>query len=404
MARTRQRRLRVVTPQEPLTIESTSTDVDALEPAPPDSIGALLRSERERRRLDLVDVADQVKIRRVHLQALEANRFDLLPAGTYAVSFLRSYAEYLGLDSDELVRRHRQAADGTARKLELNFPQPIAASRLPSGGLILTLLPLVLVIYLAWEAFLGPERVALPQVEPVPAHLQAIAPPPLPEQAATTSESTPARTRSDEAPKPSGDERVDAPSAPAPSGPPPASERNIVAAPPPPIQAIPESRESASEARAVPVVSPPPVLVVAPPPPAPIAVAPAPPPPAPPVVAPLPPPPAAPSATASASSNPDATTASRVFGEPGESVRVTIHAQANSWVQVRDLAGAIVFTRLMQAGETFHVPNRQGLLLTTGNAAALELKVDGKALAPLGGPGVVRRDVALDPDKLLAGG
>jgi len=62
-------------------------------------IGSALREARERRGLTLADVERETRIRARHLAALEDERFDRLPADVYTRGFLRSYAEFLGLDS-----------------------------------------------------------------------------------------------------------------------------------------------------------------------------------------------------------------------------------------------------------------------------------------------------------------
>lgn len=74
-----------------------------------------------------------------------------------------------------------------------------------------------------------------------------------------------------------------------------------------------------------------------------------------------------------------------------------VRATADSWVQVWDRTGAVVFSRVLRGGETWPVPPVPGLVLTTGNAGGTVLVVDGHQTAPLGAPGEVRRDVALDP-------
>lgn len=82
------------------------------------------------------------------------------------------------------------------------------------------------------------------------------------------------------------------------------------------------------------------------------------------------------------------------------SEHLVLRARADSWVQVRDRQGQVLLNRVMRAGETWPVPPQppgQQLLLTTGNAGGTELLVDGVAAPALGGPGVVKRDVPLDP-------
>lgn len=76
----------------------------------------------------------------------------------------------------------------------------------------------------------------------------------------------------------------------------------------------------------------------------------------------------------------------------------------NSWIQVRDdTVNELLVTRLLRAGDSYAVPDRSGLKLSTGNAGALEILVDGEAVPSIGGEGTVRRNVFLDADKLKAG-
>jgi hypothetical protein len=67
-------------------------------------IGRSLREARARRGLDLDEAQRALRIRRRYLEALEAERFDLLPGDVYARGFLREYAEFLGLDGSLYVR------------------------------------------------------------------------------------------------------------------------------------------------------------------------------------------------------------------------------------------------------------------------------------------------------------
>lgn len=73
-------------------------------------IGSSLREARLRQGLDLRDAETATKIRSKYLLALEEERFDQLPAETYIRGFLRTYAEYLGLDGqlyvDEYTSRY----------------------------------------------------------------------------------------------------------------------------------------------------------------------------------------------------------------------------------------------------------------------------------------------------------
>ena len=66
-------------------------------------IGNSLREARLRQELDFPEIEQRTKIRGKYLRALEEEQFDLLPGETYVKGFLRSYAEYLGLDGQLYV-------------------------------------------------------------------------------------------------------------------------------------------------------------------------------------------------------------------------------------------------------------------------------------------------------------
>jgi cytoskeleton protein RodZ len=69
-------------------------------------IGSSLKEARRRRQLELADVEAATRIRTQQLQALEQERFELLPPDPYRRSFLREYAEFLGLDGDLYVHEY----------------------------------------------------------------------------------------------------------------------------------------------------------------------------------------------------------------------------------------------------------------------------------------------------------
>jgi cytoskeleton protein RodZ len=70
-------------------------------------IGETLREARMRRQIDIADVEQATKIRAKYLRALENEEFDLLPGPTFVRSFLKTYANYLGLDARVLVEEYR---------------------------------------------------------------------------------------------------------------------------------------------------------------------------------------------------------------------------------------------------------------------------------------------------------
>jgi cytoskeleton protein RodZ len=71
-------------------------------------IGQTLRETRMRNRVDIAEVEAGTKIRAKYLRALENEEWDLLPGPTFVKTFLRTYAEFLGLDARLLVEEYKQ--------------------------------------------------------------------------------------------------------------------------------------------------------------------------------------------------------------------------------------------------------------------------------------------------------
>jgi cytoskeletal protein RodZ len=71
-------------------------------------IGETLREARMRRRIDMSEVEAATKIRAKYLRALESEEWQLLPGPTFVKTFLRTYADYLELDSRMLVEEYKQ--------------------------------------------------------------------------------------------------------------------------------------------------------------------------------------------------------------------------------------------------------------------------------------------------------
>lgn len=326
--------------------EARTKDMAAFETPLRGRVGEILRAERERRGWTVVDVAKHLKIRRVQLEAIETSDYDELPRGAYAAGFVRSYAELLDLDAAELSRRFKEEASGIDVPAELSFPTPINESRLPGRVLVALSLLLAVGAYGTWYYMTAADRAPVPRVTAVPETLAA---------------------------------RVPAPS-------PSAAEAQARALPP--VPAAPVAQAEPAPAALPPPASAPAVAVPAPPAPQIAAV--------PPAAAPLAPAPVTGSAPVSEPGSP------RVFGEASEG-RIVIRATGDSWTQVRDANGNIVFSRILRAGESYNVPDRPGLTMSTGNAGALDVRVDGNVAPALGRPGMVERGIALDPERLAAG-
>lgn len=81
--------------------------------------------------------------------------------------------------------------------------------------------------------------------------------------------------------------------------------------------------------------------------------------------------------------------------------RVVIMIEDNSWVEVRDARGKVLVSQVLKKGDQFLVPNEPGMMLSTGNAGGITIKLDGRALSKLGDPAQVKRNISLNPSDLL---
>jgi cytoskeleton protein RodZ len=90
-------------------------------------LGTSLREARTRRRIELGQAEQATKIRGKYLRALEEEQFDTLPSPTYVKGYLRTYADYLGLDGqlyvDEYASRFVSGADWEGRRARRSAAQ-----------------------------------------------------------------------------------------------------------------------------------------------------------------------------------------------------------------------------------------------------------------------------------------
>ncbi|WP_445680250.1 helix-turn-helix domain-containing protein [Radicibacter daui] len=384
-------------------------------------VGRILREARQAQRMELVEAAQHLCIRRVHLEALENGDFSQLPSGPYIVGFVRSYGDLLGLDGAELAERCRREAGPAPRQQRLTFPEPQPEGRTPAGAVLLVAGIIGLVVYGGWYWFSSRggslkelTHIALPgqSSDAGDSASRALATatgnqPSVPQPATGSTSSATAGSSmvatSSTAPATTPVTTLSTPpveDAPAVAE---AGESDDSDIPPPPdtmdnaapsATAEPAAPAAPSAATSAPSASSSVATVTASALPAPAApAASAPTPPAAVTPAPAPAIPAVPAADSAAS---------HVYGQESGSSRVQIRALQESWVQVRDATGNLLITRVLRVGDVYRAPDEPGLTMVTGNAGGLEVTVDGNKVAALGETGQVLRGVSLDADKLKA--
>jgi transcriptional regulator with XRE-family HTH domain len=160
-------------------------DRDEIEELGAPSLGEQLRRAREAKGLSLDDVAGRTRIPIRHLQNIEREDWDALPAVTYAIGFARSYANAVGMDGAEVGRALREQIGGAP--IRAAAPQYYAQAdpaRAPPRSLALIAIVIAVLLgifYWIWRGTLddGPDAVPpLAVEEGAPAPAPPTAPPP----------------------------------------------------------------------------------------------------------------------------------------------------------------------------------------------------------------------------------
>jgi cytoskeleton protein RodZ len=343
----------------------------------PLTVSDILRDRRIEYGLDIGNIADILRIRRPVLEAIENGNFDQLPGPAYAVGFVRAYAAYLGLDAETLVIRFKAEAAEMSRRPHLSFPLPMRDSHVPTKPLLIVCLLLATLTYGGWYYFSAePER--LSELTPlVPERLRQLLTP-----FQMKSEIAAASKRTDAAPvQPTPEAEAASPGPVSTASPAQALPTQPAVAPPAQASAQTPNATPQGEADGVPPVESRPGAAIMPP----ASNLPA--------VTDL----AQPSSDGDAGKSPAGT-----YGAPDAEAHVVLHANSDSWIEVRDNRGNLIFTRVLKAGEHYNVPAQAGLTLIAGNAGGLDITVDGRSAAKLGDPGRVVRNVSLDAERLLS--
>ncbi len=272
--------------------EQTSLDLNFHTDMP---VGEILRRTRVHYGQSLFQIEGVLRIRASQLEALEKGDISQLPGRVYAIGFVRSYSEYLGLDGDKMVHLFKEQSVGRKAKPDLSFPVPASESKVPNAMIIAGSLFgfLVLVGFMSFVMFPQREKA---DIASVPEKLT--------------------KSQLNEAPALVGD-------------------------------ALP-----------VPAVAG-----------------------------------QAPVATTATNTTPPETQAPA----PQPTNRIVLEIVDASWVEIRNASGAAILRQVLKPGDVYLVPNESGLIMATGNAGGIKVKVDGREMPPLGETGQIKRKIPLNP-------
>ncbi len=388
-------------------------------------VSELLKTTRERAGQDLQVISQVLRIRYIYLEAIEGGRYDELPGKTYVVGFVRAYAEHLGLDSNEVVKRFKLEVDGLEGRSELMFPSPVTEQSVPGGAIIMIGLVVLAAAYGGWYflssqdrsvAELVPDlpakfaemmdRVKNGQQEEAPAPVETAQESPMGEQAPSVSneqvsetdaqdmaqkameslEKAKAETKETEQVVETvklnekvNDEVVTQEQAEQEAAPQNVVEETAEKV----VETVEEKVEETVAAVSAEVEAET-------------------------LTAPAVETEETPAATEEKVEETSTPATPAVENEaPAEpqvmTEKVMLKAVDYSWIQVTDADGNVIHTQVLNEGEEYQIPQTPGLILRTGNAGGLEIYVDGTKVPSIGEAGEVRRKVQINPEKLLAG-
>jgi cytoskeletal protein RodZ len=361
------------------------------------SVGALLREARESLGLDLRDVARGLRIRFPYLQGIENDDYAQLPGKTYVLGFLRSYAEYLGLDGEDVIARYRrQLDDRDLPATSLHFPLHAPEARMPRGAVLILSLVLAAGAVYGGARWMGDEGMkTVDRVAPVPDRLIG-EPRPTPAPSFTP-RNDPSSAFAAVTPQPT-DSGASASVLSQPTPPAPAAPPAQIAALPTPAPAEPAS--SGIAPRTEPPAGTQAIIAET-------VRIPAPPKPAKPEPARVEPPKPTPQQQTQAlnqgqQAQPQQPTQTAAL--PPAPKEIVVVARVDSWIEVRDGSNKPLASLLLRVGDSYRVPEGANYRLVTGDVRGLEVRVDGVAVRQRGvDDNKPHRALSLDAERLRTG-
>lgn len=323
-------------------------------------VGEILRRTRVHYNQSIEDVANFMRIRVTQLEAIEKGDIDQLPGRVYAIGYVRTYSEYLGLDGEKMIQLFKQQSGSKSQKPELHFPVAASESKAPNISLILVSLAVLVLVIGMWmviSASGGREPDAIAEIPNVPSDMRVAD-----------------VMGTGDAAKPAAAPAVVV-----------AADGTVLEDMSLPVGATPP-QPAATAPSAVDGVIPPGVTTDA------AATTDA----------------NAAAVAAVAAAGTDAASAAEVTtpAVPAAVVpparEIVINVKQRAWVEVRDKQNKAILSRIIKPGESFVVPEENyGLRLDTGNAGGLEFSVNGQVLRPLGAVGDILRGIVLDGGPML---
>lgn len=136
-------------------------------------VGEILRRTRDHYGQSLTDIERALRIRASQIEAIESGDIEKLPGRVYAIGFVRSYAEYLGLDGNKMVHLFKIQVGTKTVSPELHFPVMASETKIPPVWLVSASLAFAFMLVISWWMIQGGDRSVVTEVPEVPASMKA---------------------------------------------------------------------------------------------------------------------------------------------------------------------------------------------------------------------------------------
>ena len=134
----------------------------------PRSLGEILKGVRKNKNLTLEQAEEETKVRAHYLEALEEGRYEALPSSVYAIGFLVKYADFLGINKDNLIEKFSQergkSYDHAKIMVERRIREPffsITPKFMTIFGIVLVLIGLMGYIFYNVHQFTSPPNLEI---------------------------------------------------------------------------------------------------------------------------------------------------------------------------------------------------------------------------------------------------
>ena len=300
------------------------------------SVGAELSEARAGRGFSVADVATNLRLLPAYIEAIEHGDMSALPAASYVVGYVRSYANYLGLDADALCKRLREGLGDKDFHPEYRFIEDKNPRQSGAGRMAFAATVVVMLGYGGWYAF----------------DAGLVTPSDRPTTDAVVVTELPGITDSAVTALPEDEGVAD-----------PAGQDDVAEAAAPPLEdsaAPDQDDETADKLTAVDDESQ-----------------------------------SGLDEQPASGSSPQVGQAVAHNRDPD--TEMVIKALATSWVEISRPDGSIVNSWLMREGDEYPIPGDQDIYLTAGNAGGLEIEIAGRPPKKLGEWGETVSELPLDP-------